>query len=37
MSKKLRLKKVKAIFNRNSNRTKRVNLYGKIRRGGQYF
>lgn len=37
MAKKIKLRKVKAIFNKNSNRTKAVNLYGKIRRGGVYF
>jgi hypothetical protein len=36
--KKIKGKKAKAIFIRNSNRTKRPNLGGgKVRRGGLYF
>lgn len=30
-------RKSRAIFNRNSNRTKSANLTGKVRRGGLYF
>lgn len=35
--KKIKGRKAKAIFIRNSNRTKKANLGGKVRRGGMYF